>query len=404
MPAAVASLAPKRVGDDVYVTFAVPTLNIDASTPASISRVEVYGATSMTPPTRARFLEIATLVGTIPVAPAADPANPGAVIPPPDPKVGALQGTSVTVRDRLTPEAMEPRELAVLEEDRRAAQNMAGLVAATPRALRRFYVAIPFNNRGQAGPPSAIVEMPLTPLPDPPTDLQVSTTPTAALLLWEPSGGLIGWLMNQAAPIEPPPIADPLLTRTSVAPVTSDLPPGPTTYNVYREVAADPLVQPDARTAVMPWNAPAPAPANTTPVAALTFSDPITLDELERCYSVRAVRGTVESVPSPRVCVAAIDVYPPAAPTQLGANVGEGLINLFWAPNDEPDLSGYIVLRVAAGGDTLLQLTATPIPETRFIDRTVTPGVRYTYVVRAVDSRVPVPNMSEPAEVSATAQ
>ena len=34
-------------------------------------------------------------------------------------------------------------------------------------------------------------------------------------------------------------------------------------------------------------------------------------------------------------------------------------------------------------------------PLARYTDRTVTPGVRYTYVVIAVDNRVPVPNRSE---------
>jgi hypothetical protein len=104
------------------------------------------------------------------------------------------------------------------------------------------------------------------------------------------------------------------------------------------------------------------------------------------------------------VCVTPYDIYPPAAPAQLSAVPGDGDIRLIWTPNTEPDLSGYIVLRVAAGGDTLLQLTPTPIPEPRYTDDTVTPGVRYTYVVRAVDSRVPAPNMSEPAEASETAR
>jgi hypothetical protein len=325
-------------------------------------------------------------------------------MPPPDPKTGALQGASVTVRERLTADTRRPRELTVLEDERRAAQNTAGLVVATPRALRRFYMAIPFSPRGQSGPPSAIVEMPLTPLPDPPTGPQVTMTATTAVVQWQPSGGLIGWLMNQAAPIEASPVVDPTFARASVAPITSELPPGPTLYNVYRELAPDPLVQPDPALAVMPWNAPPPAALNTAPVAALTFSDPIALDERPRCYSVRAVRGPVESEPSTRLCVTPIDIYPPAAPAQLSAVPGDGDIRLIWTPNTEPDLSGYIVLRVAAGGDTLLQLTPTPIPEPRYTDDTVTPGVRYTYVVRAVDSRVPAPNMSEPAEASATAR
>ena len=405
VPVAVESLAPRRVGDDVYVTFTSPRTNLDGSMPASIARVDLYAATSLTPPVRTRFLEIATRVGTVPVAPAADPADPGAVMPEPDPKAGALQGTSVTVRDRITPEAMVPRELTVLAEERRAAQATVGLIA-TPRvtALRRFYMAIPYSGKGVPGPPSPVVELALTVLPDPPAGLQVTTTATAATLSFEPSGGLLGWVLDRALPLEPAPFAEPVLPRAPAASATSEPPAGPTRYNVYREIAPDPLVLPDARAVVVPWNAPPPQPLNPAPLATLTYSDPIVLDERERCYSVRAVRGAVESAPSSRECVTPYDIYPPAAPINLAAVAGEGFINLFWEPNVEDDLGGYIVLRAEAGGDTLLQLTATPIPDTRFSDRAVTPGVQYTYLVRAVDSRVPLPNTSEPAQVSATAR
>jgi hypothetical protein len=402
VPAAVESLAPRRVGDDVYVTFTVPAANIDGSKPASITRVELYAATALTPPTRARFLEIATLVGTVPVAPAADPADPGAVVPEPDPKAGALQGTAATARDRLTADALRPRELPVLEEERRAALAAVTVVAPRSTVPRRFYMAIPFGGR-LAGPRSPVVELPLTILPEPPTGLQVATSATAAILRWEPSGGLIGWLLDRALTVEASPLADPLPARPA-APVTSDLPPGPTRYNLYRELAPDPLVLPGDQTAIMPWQATAPQPVNPMPLAALTYADPIVPDGRERCYVVRALRGAVESGPSPRECVTPIDIYPPAAPTGLDRVAGEGFIELLWEPNVEADLGGYIVLRAEAGGDTLLQLTPTPISVTRYSDRTVKPGVRYTYVVRAVDNRVPLPNMSEPAEVSETAR
>jgi len=405
VPAVVESLTPRRVGGDIYVTFTVPKTNIDASAPASIARIELYAATALTPPTRARFLEIATLVGTVPVAPAADPANPGAVVEP-NPKAGAFQGTAVTVRDRLTQDAMRARELPVLEAERRAALPTTAVVAPRPTVLRRFYMAIPFGVRGLPGPRSQVVELPLTTLPEPPTGLEVTTSATTITLRWEPSGGLIGWLLNRALPVEASPIADALPPRPVAvpAPVTSDLPAGPTRYNLYLEMAPDPLLLPPPTAAAMPWNATAPKPVNATPLAVLTYAEPIVLDERERCYSVTAVLGTVESEPTPRACVTPIDIYPPAAPSGLDAVAGEGAVELIWDPNGEADLGGYIVLRAEAGGDTLLQLTATPISATRYADRTVTPGVSYTYVVRAVDNRVPLPNMSDPAEVSETAR
>ena len=56
VPAAAEVEAPRRVGDDVYVTVTVPATNIDGSKPASIARVEVYGVTTATsPPPGARF-------------------------------------------------------------------------------------------------------------------------------------------------------------------------------------------------------------------------------------------------------------------------------------------------------------------------------------------------------------
>jgi hypothetical protein len=404
VPAAIETLAPRRVGDDVYVTFTVPAANIDASTPASITRIDVYAATSLTPPTRARFLEIATLVGTVPVASAADPADPTAGVPPSDSQVGALQGTAVTVRDRLTAAARQPRELPVLEDERRAVSPVGAIVAPRPTVPRRFYMAIPFSGRQLAGPRSPVVELPLTTLPAPPAGLQVTMSATAATLRWEPSGGLIGWLLDRALPVENSPLAEPVPARPATAPPSPDVPPGPTRYNVYVELGADPLAPPSALSAITPWNVIAPQPLNPMPLAVLTYADAIVTDGRERCYTVRALRGTVESEPSPRECVTPIDIYPPAAPTGLDRIAGEGFIELLWEPNIEPDLGGYIVLRAEAGGDTLLQLTATPISATRFADRTVTRGVRYTYVVVAVDNRVPLPNMSEPAEVSEIAR
>jgi hypothetical protein len=140
------------------------------------------------------------------------------------------------------------------------------------------------------------------------------------------------------------------------------------------------------------------------PLAAVRVDDPVVSDDRERCYHVRALRGGVESEPSPRRCVRAVDVFPPMTPTNLQALTTSGAINLIWDPNIEDDLGGYIVLRREAGGDTLLPLTSGPIGDPRYTDRTVKPGVRYTYEVRAVDDRVPAPNMSGPAEVVETAR
>ena len=396
IPAEVTGLAARRLGNEVYVTLTVPAQNIDKSEPASISKVEVFGATSWTPPPRTRFLDIARPVATVPVTPVPEPGAPPRSIP----IVGAAQGALVTIRDLMTAEDMKPRELPPLP-----GRTTPGLATApVERVLRRFYMAIPYDLRGREGPPSAVVEIVLTPLPDPPSQVRVTMTANAATVTWDPPGGLIGWLLdNVTRPMERPPLDNPPRPVAAAAPVSAGLPPGPTLYAVYRSQAPDPLALPDSA-APSPWNTAAPT-AVTKPISGLTYTEPIELDERQLCYSVRSVRGTVEGPSSPPVCVTPIDVYPPAAPSNVQTLPGEGQITLLWSPNSEADLGGYLVLRREAAGDTLLPITPAPIADPRFIDREVTAGVEYVYVVVAVDQRLPLPNMSPASgEVSGTAQ
>lgn len=406
VPAAAEVASTRRSGNDVYVTVNVPQTNIDASKPASITRIEVYGATSLTPPPRTRFLEIAELVATVPVAKAPDPTDTsGTVIP--DPTTGALQGTQVTVRDPLSSTDLQPRAIVEPERERRvsvpAAQVGAAVIPA-PQVLRRFYMTVPFSDRGRAGPPSTIVALPITPLPESVEALRAAVRPTGVVVEWEPSGGLLGWVLDRSLPVERPPLDEPATAATTAALPSADLPPGPTTYNVYVDISPDPLVLPARANGEIPWTVPVPAPANKVPLATLSYTEPLVTDGRERCYSVRAVRGAIESEPSPRDCVIAYDTEPPAPITGLQVNVLENGIQLLWDPNGEQDLAGYIVLRRDAADATLVQLTDRPITETRYTDRGVRPGVRYTYVVEAADNRLPLPNVSDPVEISETAR
>jgi hypothetical protein len=121
------------------------------------------------------------------------------------------------------------------------------------------------------------------------------------------------------------------------------------------------------------------------------------------------VRGTgaqrIEGEPSARACIVPIDIEPPAAPTGLMASVEEGRIDLRWEPNGEEDLRGYVVLRRTSGSDTLQLLTPEPIIATRYTDQlNLLAGQMYIYVVEAVDTRVPLPNVSDPVEIPVTAR
>jgi hypothetical protein len=423
VPAAVDQIAARRMGRDVYVTLTVPAKNIDATMPADVRRVEVYGVTSLAPPPRGRFLEMATLVATIPVAPPLEETAGDRGSAPAD---GTPQGTPVTFRDTLTADELVPKSApaSVPVRGRGAPRSLLGETAPAsaprqgPEVPRRFYMALGFSGRGRPGPPGTVLELPLIQLPDPPADLRVTYTSDMVALAWPPSGGILGFVTDRALPIEPPPFDDlaPPPAPGSAAPVL-DVLPGPTRYNVYREVAPDPLVLPPSPAVARLRQAdPAvaavtllPTPLTAQPVEALTFSDAIVEFERQQCYEIRAARGVapqlVEGDPSPRVCVTPIDTFPPVAPSGLTAVAAEGAIGLLWEPNVDLDLGGYVVLRGKAGDATLLPLTDAPIVEARFTDKTVMPGVRYVYAVVAVDSRVPLPNVSdESARVEETAR
>jgi hypothetical protein len=167
-------------------------------------------------------------------------------------------------------------------------------------------------------------------------------------------------------------------------------------YNVYRELAPDPLAFPET-TASAPGTSTMPMPINPLPLTTTSFTDSVELYR-ERCYTVRPVRGTppnvVEGDASPPNCFIPVDLFPPAPPARLVAVADQGGISLIWEPNAEPDVTGYMVLRGEASDATLQPLTPTPVAEPRFRDPHVTAGKKYVYAVVALDSRVPVPNVS----------
>lgn len=392
IPAAVEQIAARRVGSEVYVTLTVPTVNVDASIPADVDRIDVYGYTGVVPPSRARWAVLGTVVASVPVVPAPRPGDSPAA--PPDPAAGAVQGAAVTVVDVLSADELAQGRVDPPIPARRGAVPLP-VSTAPPLPVRRFYLAIPFGPRERPGPPGAQAELPLTEVPDPPSDLTVAYNPTGVRLTWAPSGGLIGFILNREMPREAPPFDE------VVAPATT--PPaaaGPIGYNVYLELAPDPFALPGAAAPPVPWRATPPLPLNAAPLAALTTTDAIEF-ERERCYSLRAVRGAapnqLESEPTPRTCVRPVDVFPPAPPSGLAAVAGEGAISLIWEPSNELDAGGYLVLRGAAGDATLQPLTPLPIFETSFRDAAVSAGRRYVYAVVAVDDRLPIGNMSAPS-------
>jgi len=197
------------------------------------------------------------------------------------------------------------------------------------------YIAVPVGGRNRTGPPSSVLEVPLVPAPAPPRDLSISYDERTFKITWT--------------------AADPAQT-----------------FRVYRSDAAG---KEEA------------TPLTTAALTAAEFATPVEFGA-EKCFVVRAalVRGSVslESEGAAPVCVTAADTFPPSAPDGLLALPSEGKIQLKWNAVDAPDLAGYLVLR-GAGAAELQPLTASAVADTSFDDTTTTAGVKYVYVVIAVD-------------------
>ncbi len=404
IPAAVGQIEATRFGNDVFISLTVPAANIDEHAPADIARVEIYGYTGRSSPPRARWVELATLVTSVPVA--APPLQPEDKPDPArattEPASAPLQADKITVRDILTPDELiqgklppaDPRALSREPATEPTTKNQEPATRSReqpPQPLKRFYTAVPFNSKGRPGPPGGVAELPLVPAPDPPPSVTARYSERAIVLEWEPSGGLIGFLLDRVLPEEPLPFED----EDDTTPPVAIEPPEPLSYRVYREAPADPLTPPGP--AAASWNEELPSAITPVPLSVRTFTDSVELGR-RRCYTVRAVRGVGPAArtgdASPPACFTPTDTFAPAPPQSVTTVASEGVISLIWEPNIELDLGGYVVLRGDTPGDTLRPLTTAAVPTAGYRDETVTPGVRYVYAVIAVDNRYPVPNIS----------
>ena len=373
VPAAVGQLTARRVGDDVVLSLTLPAQNIDQSTPVNLGRVDVYGYTGRAAPPAPRFTEVAHLVEKI--------------------EMTAEAPAATTVRDILTPdELVEGPALARSSTRETSTAKEPPDQSRTP--LKRYYIAVAYSDRGRPGPPTAVVEVALTSLPDAPAEVRAMYNAEAVTVSWDPSGGLLGFFLDRV----PLPSASPL-DDGPPATEAGMLPPGPTRYNIYREVApASDTAEAADKTASFSQS----LLLTSMPVDGFTFMDPLQSDGRRRCYAVSAVRGrnerTVEGHASMPACVTTIDVFAPAPPKGLSPIAVEGAISLVWEANTENDLLGYLVLRGEEGSETLARITDDAVKETRYTDQTVKPGVRYVYAVSAVDSRSPQPNISPESE------
>jgi predicted small lipoprotein YifL len=383
-----------RVGDDVYVSFGVPSANVSGQTPADVSAIELYAFTGAALPAGLDPVTGGVRVGEYPVfppQPTPPPPPEGAPAPPALPRPpGFEQGATAVVREVLTPEALVPTPFAGGDGPRSAGESVPAAGAGIEQAsatlsgplvppsdatgLKRFYFLVAQGSRGRASTPTTPVAVPLQAASAPPTDVGVEYTATALTLRWTPPPDA------RAAPAE---AAEPGLLPSK--PLTP--PPPATTYLVF-EAPADQAPAADA------YQVSLPTPLIQQPIAGTEAIIPGGVAfGVERCFVVRAVDTVAGAVTLGRAsepgCITPVDTFPPAPPQRLAAIAGVGAINLIWEANTDADLAGYIVLRGTAPGDTLQALTPSPIRETTYRDTAVRPGERYVYAVVAVDTATP---------------
>lgn len=418
VPERASAVTARRLGGEVVVRFTIPTANADGRAPADVERVDVYAYTgSVTGEESIDILKEGTVVGSVKVRkpPQSEEEDrkarrereqqqqPPPPPPPPEPKPPGTydQGETASMTEALTPALMAPDKAVVAERDKMARRAGPPVFRAFrwpgPTELpRRYYAAVAVSPNGKKSGVSQRAIVPLVKPTSPPAIVDFRYTETAITVLWTPPpdaprpiiGEPVSALPTPTAAPPPPEAPAPPKPVVVLEPLTSrSIVPNrpPATYNVYD-------AKPDDTGLIKPLN--------PQPLEAPVFVDTRLEFGTERCYFVRTVTAigdlTVESDPSETRCVTPLDIFPPAPPRNLAAVGGEGVISLIWEPNTEADLGGYLVLRGEAPGETLLPLTPAPIRETTFRDTDVKPGVRYVYVVQAVDNAEP-PNVSAPS-------
>jgi hypothetical protein len=246
-----------------------------------------------------------------------------------------------------TPAPKTPDTRPAAGEPTTVVEKLAADKAAADTSVAH-YVVVGLTGR-RKGPTSPIVSVPLGPLPAAPTNFQPTYDEKTLTLAWTPS------------------VAD----------------------EKFRVYLVPDQKKPDERTLL-----------TAEPLSAPTFATPVQLGK-EQCYTITPViaagKATIEGAGLGPACWTAADRFPPPVPQKLRAQLNDAVVLLDWVPVDVPDLAGYIVLRTDGTSDTLQPLTREPIAENTYEDKTVQPGMTYTYVVVAVDKATP-PNRSQPSE------
>jgi hypothetical protein len=358
IPLPITDLAASQTGNDVILTFTIPTETVDHNDLPDRPSVEIY---------RAIHGASGAAVGAAAPAPTAVPALlvtiPSAILDT------YTTGDHFRYADSLTAGDFLPNQQ----------QSAATYVVRTRASPKRESAD---SNRA---------ELNVYPAPQPVSDLQTQALQSAIVISWTApqttltgeTPQIVGYLVyraNAQAPEESIP-ANSAKGTSGTRPVNTNPSSGNPTTAFPSPAAPAQTISPLVEIG-----------ETTTP----GYRDTTAQRDKSYIYTVRSTVPTpggklLESADSNLAFVTLRDVFPPAAPTQLivtALPAEEGIpahIDLSWAINSETDLAGYNVYRSEDAGTAGTRLNPQPLPTPAFRDMNALPGRSYFYRVTAVD-------------------
>lgn len=324
LPVAPVELSATRRGAAVSVQFTVPRANTDGSTPADLTRVDLFALDGSAPLTPAEILKRGVRIGSVKVNPPRDPDEPDV---PAQPKPG--EKTAETGKGEKPADGIDQGAVARLSE------VLSGSSAADP-AVVRSYAVVGINERGRRGT-AAQTKVSLVPPPPAPAEPTIDYDEKRIAVTWEAL--TTGEGKPLAFRVYEPGEQEQMLTKTPLDRTRFD----------------------DTR---VEWGKERCYVVRTVE----------TTNDL-----------AVESEPSPPTCVTPKDTFAPAAPVGLQAVSVDGFVDLFWESNAERDVAGYHVLRAVAPETQLSRVTSELLATPGFRDA-VPKDARVSYAVQAIDT------------------
>ena len=336
MPQAIRDLSAQQSGNDVVLTFAIPTQTIDRRTLPETPTIEIY-----------RSVQAASGGPSSTPSPALLATIPSAVV------------ANSSTNDRF----------------RYVVSLSASDFLPNAQTVESFSVRTRVSDRKESES-SNVVQVPIYPAPDPINDLQAQVVQYAIDLTWTPPQETISGTI--------PSIAGYHVYRANAEPSSSPAPP-PSSPSASHPPEAGAAAAPNLSSRLVE------IAETSTP----NYRDASAQLGQTYAYSVRAaiqVPGKLlESDDSNIPIITLRDVLPPAAPTGLvavpvPAEAGTPAhLDLSWDINSETNIAGYNVYRSEGGATAGTRLNSELLPTPTFRDMNAVPGRRYFYTVTAVD-------------------